>query len=118
MKISVVGAGTAGCFTALHFAWYLRNYPEHEVELIYNPKVPPEVVGQASLLDPPRMLWSATSFNWYNNPIHATFKSGILYEGWGKKNDKIFHEFPLELWQCIIVRGKCKQVYYNQVISM
>ena len=66
MKISVVGAGTAGCFTALHFAWYLRNYPEHEVELIYNPEIPPEVVGQASLLDPPRMLWSATSFNCFN----------------------------------------------------
>lgn len=94
MKISVVGAGTAGCFTALHFAWYLRNYPEHEVELIYNPEIPPEVVGQASLLDPPRMLWSATSFNWYDNPIHATFKSGILYEGWGKKKDKFFHDFP------------------------
>ena len=41
-------------------------------------------------------MWAATGLNWYNNPMHATFKSGILYEGWGKKNDKVFHDFPLD----------------------
>ena len=48
-----------------------------EVELIYNPEIPPERVGQATTLEPPSMLWGSTRFNWYNNPIHATFKSGI-----------------------------------------
>ena len=89
-KVSVVGGGNAGVFTALYFAWYGQD----EVELIYNPEIPPERVGQATLLDSPRMLWSATGLNWYNNPIHATMKSGILYEGWGNKNDKVFHPFP------------------------
>ena len=65
-----------------------------EVELIYNPEIPPERVGQATLLDPPRMLWNATGFDWYHNQINATFKSGILYEGWGQVNDKVFHDFP------------------------
>ena len=90
-KVSVVGGGNAGCITALYLSWYKK---ELEVELIYNPDVPCERVGQASVLDPPKLLWAATGFNWYNNPIHATFKSGILYEGWGQYNEKLFHGFP------------------------
>ena len=90
-KVSVDGGGNAGCITALYLSWYKK---ELEVELIYNPDVPCERVGQASVLDPPKLLWAATGFNWYNNPIHATFKSGILYEGWGQYNEKLFHGFP------------------------
>ena len=90
-KVSVVGGGNAGCITALYLSWYKK---ELEVELIYNPDVPCERGGQASVLDPPKLLWAATGFNWYNNPIHATFKSGILYEGWGQFNEKLFHGFP------------------------
>ena len=90
-KVSIVGGGNAGCITALYLSWYKK---ELEVELIYNPDVPCERVGQASVLDPPKLLWAATGFNWYNNPIHATFKSGILYEGWGQSNEKLFHGFP------------------------
>ena len=70
-KVSVVGGGNAGVFTALYFAWYGQD----EVELIYNPEIPPERVGQATLVDAPCLLWAATDFNWYDNPIHATFKS-------------------------------------------
>ena len=39
-------------------------------------------------------MWSSIGFDWYHNPINATFKSGILYEGWGQSNDKVFHGFP------------------------
>ena len=91
MKISVVGGGNGGCFTALYLAWHRKDI---EVELIYNPEVLPERVGQATLLNPPGLLWAATGFDWYHNPIHATMKSGILYEGWGQVNDKVFHPFP------------------------
>ena len=34
------------------------------------------------------------SVNWHDNPIDATPKFGILYEGWGKKRDKVYHPFP------------------------
>ena len=91
MKISVVGGGNGGCFTALYLAWHCKDI---EVELIYNPEILPERVGQATLLNPPGLLWAATGFDWYHNPIHATMKSGILYEGWGQVNDKVFHPFP------------------------
>ena len=96
MKVSVVGGGNAGVFTALWHAWHGRK-TDVEIELVYNPDIPPERVGQATLIDPPKILYDALGFNWYNNPIHATFKSGILYEGWGKKQDEIFHEFPLDM---------------------
>ena len=96
MKIVVIGAGNGGCFTALHTGWYTRNNPDVEVELIYNPETSPEAVGQATVIDVPSLLWAATDFNWYNNNINATFKSGILYEGWGKVNDKLFHPFPAD----------------------
>jgi len=90
-KVSIVGGGNGGCFTALFLSWFEKDL---EVELIYNPEIPPERVGQATTLEPPSMLWGSTRFNWYNNPIHATFKSGILYEGFGKYNEKLFHDFP------------------------
>ena len=89
-EVAVVGGGNAGCITALYLSWFKRDL---EVELIYNPDIPCERVGQATVLDPPKLLWAATGFNWYNNPIHATVKSGILYEGWGKKNDEVFQPF-------------------------
>ena len=90
-KVSIVGGGNAGCITALYLSWYIKDL---EVELIYNPDVPCERVGQATVLDPPKLLWSSIGFDWYHNPINATFKSGILYEGWGQSNDKVFHGFP------------------------
>ncbi len=96
MKVVVVGAGNGGCFTALHWGWHTRNNSDVEVELIYNPETSPERVGQATVIDAPSLLWAATDFNWYDNPIHATLKSGILYEGWGKLNDKIYHSFPAD----------------------
>ena len=58
--------------------------------------------------------------DWYENPIDATFKTGILYEGWGKKQDKIFHSFsgkgnaihyiPHKLSKCVLESG-----YFNVI---
>ena len=95
MKIGVVGGGNGGCFTALHYAFHTRQ-TGIEIELIHNPDVFSEKVGQATVLDPPQLLFAALGFDWYDNPIHATMKSGILYEGWGKVNDKLFHPFPAD----------------------
>ena len=111
MKIAVVGAGNAGTFTALHYGWYTRTNPDIEVELIYNPEIKPERVGQATLIDPPGLLWAATNFNWYENKIHATLKSGILYEGWGKRMMKSFTRSPQIVWQCTTVHGRCRLPY-------
>jgi tryptophan halogenase len=94
-KITILGAGNAGCVTALGYIWINKlSGADTEIELIYDPNSSPEVVGQATLIDHPLLLWKIVGFDWYNNNIHATFKSGILYEGWGQKNDKWFHPFP------------------------
>tara|TARA_Y100001963_G_C6718294_1_gene417845 strand:+ start:149 stop:1246 length:1098 start_codon:yes stop_codon:yes gene_type:complete len=94
MKIVVLGAGNGGCITALRFGWETRKVHGIEVELIYNPEIPAEKVGQGTFPSVPALLDNTLGFNWYNNRIHATPKSGIMYEGWGKVNEKCFHSFP------------------------
>jgi hypothetical protein len=96
MKITILGRGNAGCLTALHYGYHTRNIKNIFVELIYDPAIPPEKVGQATLLAVPDLLWKALGINWYDNPIEATPKLGILYENWGSKNEKSFASpFPL-----------------------
>ena len=46
MKVSIVGAGNAGCFTALYYSWHAKDI---EVELIHNPDKPPVTVGQGTI---------------------------------------------------------------------
>ncbi len=93
-RITVVGGGNAGCFTALYCAWRDKQ-KDFEIQLIYDPEIPPERVGQATILEAAALLWATTGFNWYDNKINATMKSGILYENWGK-TDKLFHPFPAD----------------------
>ena len=93
MKISILGAGNAGCFTALYLSWYAK---ELEVELIHNPHVPPVTVGQATIPGALQLLHNTRQFNWHNNPVHATPKTGFLYEGWGKVNDFVMSPFLAE----------------------
>ena len=91
MKISIVGAGNAGCFTALYY-----SSKDVEVELIHNPDISPVAVGQGTIPGPLQLLRSTTRFNWHNNTVHATPKTGFLYEGWGKINYEVFSPFPAE----------------------
>ena len=96
MKITILGRGNAGCLAALHYGYYTRNLKNVFIELIYDPDISPEKVGQASLLFLPEFLWKALALNWYDNPIEGTPKLGILYENWGSKNEKVMHPFPLD----------------------
>ena len=94
MKITIIGGGNAGCWTALHFAYYA---PESvEIELIYDKNIPPEPVGQGTTPAAATMLWNALGVNWHSNKIKATPKSGVLYKGWGKKKEEYYHAFPLD----------------------
>ena len=89
MKLAIVGRGNAGCLTALHFA----HYTDYEIELVFDSNTPTEYVGQASVLELPIFLHHTLGIDLFNNPIKATIKSGILYEGWGQKKSEIFHPF-------------------------
>ena len=119
MKITILGRGNAGCLTALHYGYYTRNIKNIFIELIHDPDTSPEKVGQATLLEPPQLLWKALGINWYDNPIDATPKFGILYENWGKKEGKSMtspfpfnrvglHYAPAKLQEFILKSG-----YFN-----
>ena len=95
-KIAVVGAGNAGCISALHF--YNYSHDKYEIEIYHSPgEHPIERVGQGTVVPAAGLISTLLDLNWYapNNPIGATLKSGILYEGWGKSKDDFFHPFPL-----------------------
>ena len=93
-RIAIIGAGNAGCITALHF--YFHGRDRFEIEIYHSPyEHPIEKVGQGTTLIPTMLISSMFGSNWYDNNIGATLKSGILYEGWGKSKDEFFHTFPM-----------------------
>lgn len=92
MKITILGAGNAGCVSALHFFFY--TYVEQrkvEIELIYNPKVKPVPTGQGTTLEFPKLLTFSLLTNYVTN-FPTTVKTGIMYENWSNKKE-IFHGF-------------------------
>lgn len=104
MKIVIVGAGNAGCGTALYFSYYNRvDHGNLEVELIFDKDTPPERVGQGTFPDIVELLWLALGIDWHENPIHATVKQGFVYENWGTKakegkcTNQFFHPFPFQM---------------------
>jgi len=97
MKIVIVGGGSAGVWTALHYAYGTRNNKDVEVELIHDPEIDTSPVGQGSTLDVVQLLYQACGTDWYHNEIRATPKLGILYENFSKKNKNIFHNFDLNV---------------------
>ena len=95
MKIVIIGGGSAGVWTALHYGYYTRNIKDIEIELIHSPGIETFPVGQGTTLDVVELLWAACGIDWYHNEIRATPKLGILYENFSKKNPNIYHAFPL-----------------------
>tara|TARA_B100001996_G_scaffold351940_1_gene312328 strand:- start:360 stop:1424 length:1065 start_codon:yes stop_codon:yes gene_type:complete len=91
-KLAVIGAGNAGCISALHFRQYL---PELEIDLYHDSEHHPiERVGQGTTIPVAKLLSHSLGCDWYNNKIGATIKTGIFYSGgWGKKNRDFFHSF-------------------------
>ena len=77
-KIAIIGAGNAGCISALHYYFFGRD--KYEIEIYHSPeKHPIERVGQGTTIPPAALISSVFSSNWYNNEIVSSFKSGILY---------------------------------------
>jgi len=93
-KLSIIGAGNAGCITAI--SNYLYGIDIFDIiDIYHDPSYPMEKVGQGSIL-PISMLLNQFFYLDFvkNNLIQSTRKEGIMYENWGKKKEKIFHSFP------------------------
>jgi len=92
-KIAIIGAGNAGCVTAI-LAYLKYKDCINEISIYYDPKTPIEKVGQGSN---EQVAWLINSFfklDFFEyNSIKSTRKEGIMYENWGKKKEKIFHPF-------------------------
>jgi hypothetical protein len=95
MKIAIIGGGSAGIWTALHYGYCTRNDNDVEIELIHDPEIDTVPVGQGTTLNIVPLLWQACGTDWYHNEIRATPKLGILYENFSKENPNIYHPFPL-----------------------
>jgi tryptophan halogenase len=98
-KIAIVGAGNAGCITAMNYHYNAGDNCD-SIDIYYDPNAPIERVGQGGTLSISTLIERVLNIDWHYNPIKSTFKSGIMYEGWGKKNYNIFHPFPFSSMAC------------------
>jgi hypothetical protein len=91
-RIAVVGKGTAGSQSLIHFA---RFFPNDEVVWYFDPNKPTQAVGEGSALEFPRNLYNNLGF--FHNDLKAVngnFKTGIYKENWGTTTKSFFHHFP------------------------
>lgn len=107
-KIAIVGSGNAGCITALHYGYYGNELCD--IDLYYDPNIPIERVGQGTVVSITQLLSKSLNMDWYDNPIKATFKTGIRYENWGKINHDFFHKFYLSNMSCHYVPSLLSKV--------
>jgi len=94
-KIAIIGAGNAGCVSALNLQ-YIKTVEKYDmdIEIYYDPSAPIERVGQGTQLSVREIVFDILGLNWVDkNLIKATTKQGIRYRGWGKKNPDFFHPF-------------------------
>lgn len=87
-KLSVIGAGTAGCAAV---AYFLRQ-PGLEIDWISDPDTAAVPVGESTLINFPFLLQS-TGFKYQHlNDIGGSVKLGIQKENWAGQGDSTFYE--------------------------
>lgn len=92
--ITIVGGGSSGWLAAAHLT---NRFRKHNIVLIDKEESTPIGVGEGTLLNFNAFLISC-GFNtneWYDQ-IDATLKAGILYPGWGSKNNSVWHPFSYD----------------------
>ena len=94
-KIAIVGKGTAGSISAMHFsAW--SNY---DIDIYYDSSIKEAAVGEGSQLSLPLLLKDTFDFSYADLPlIDGNYKRAINYIGWGKKEFNAYdylHEFHM-----------------------
>ena len=88
-KITIIGAGTAGCLTASSF---LNEVNKYDIELIYDPNIPPAAVGEATNYSVANFLSVVYNFNEADLiKCKGTKKFGIQKNNWGA--ERLFPSF-------------------------
>tara|TARA_R100001015_G_C4630878_1_gene192909 strand:+ start:1074 stop:2231 length:1158 start_codon:yes stop_codon:yes gene_type:complete len=85
MKIAVIGTGTVGVMSVLHF---LRYKNDAEITCIYNPKKKILGIGESSNVNLPSLLWEAVNYNVFidSKELSSTVKLGVHYKNWREKD--------------------------------
>jgi tryptophan halogenase len=92
--ITIIGGGSSGWLAAAHLT---NRFRKHNIVLIDKEESTPVGVGEGTLLNFNAFLMSCgfTTNEWYDQ-IDATLKSGILFPGWGSKNNSVWHPFSYD----------------------
>ncbi len=98
-RVVIAGGGTAGWMTAAGISHLLG--PSVEVTLVESDQIGTVGVGEATIpvIETFHRLLKIDEQE-FMRETSATFKLGIEFSGWGKKNDKYFHSFGTTGRQC------------------
>jgi len=90
--IIIVGGGSSAWLTAA----YLSHNSEFEITIVDKEEGKPIGVGEATLLNfKPFMDACGFKFEEWFKEIDATYKTGILFPGWGKNKRAVWHPFQM-----------------------
>jgi len=93
-KVSIIGAGNAGCITAIYYYLYAKDEID-AITIYHDTNTPIERTGQGTSTNVASLINNFFHLDFLDqNLIKSTRKEGIMYENWGEKNEKIFHSFP------------------------
>ena len=93
IKIAVIGTGSAGCLQTLKLSQGL-NFEYFELDWIYDPETPIFGIGEATTPHIPSLLRrSKFTTDLIMNQLKGSFKYGVRFFNWGKKNKKFTHDF-------------------------
>jgi len=107
-EIAIIGAGNSGCVTALEL---IHSNSHYNITMYHSPHENPiEKVGQGSFPSLPYLLINTLGVDWYHNPIDMTIKTGLKYEGWGKKKYEMYYPFDDNRVAAHIVPDKLSKV--------
>ena len=92
-RIIIVGGGSAAWLTAAS----LSHSTKCEIIIVDKEEGKPIGVGEATLIPFQAFMKQACGFKfeeWFNE-IDATYKTGILFPGWGKNKRTVWHPFRM-----------------------
>ena len=93
-KIAVVGRGTAGSLAAANVTRLLPE-SDHELHHIYDSRIPALEVGEGCWPSLVQELCQLTnlSHETVQQRLNGTRKYGVVFEGWGRRNQDFTHYF-------------------------
>jgi hypothetical protein len=114
-KITVIGHGTAGSLSAVHYSHFAKQQG-YEVQWVYDPNIKPQAVGEGTTADVPDMLNRYMQFRWSDlEAINGNFKTGVRKIGWTKEGSDFNHVFPPPLSSMHFNANKLQQFIENKV---